>query len=235
MSQTGRMTYVGQYNKGTVRVVPGIYLIDKDDNLVELKEQPYEDEARLQELLARYPSLLAGDQMEGVEPRKWLLVARDGRPRPARMGLTVGPSITYFQIRMGSPTIVEVKRSSDTRIRREVVGQMLDYAAERTGSIGRSISLRARFEQTCESQEPRQDRQRYSRTLFRSTGAAKPVSLHFGCGKTNLQAGRVRMIFVADVNFRSNSARIVEFLIFQMDPAGSSVERSNQQFTNDTL
>ena len=27
------------------------------------------------------------------------------------------------------PTFVEVKRSSDTRIRREVVGQMLDYAA----------------------------------------------------------------------------------------------------------
>jgi hypothetical protein len=29
------------------------------------------------------------------------------------------------------PTLVEVKRSSDTRIRREVVGQMLDYAANR--------------------------------------------------------------------------------------------------------
>ena len=27
------------------------------------------------------------------------------------------------------PTIVEVKRSTDTRIRREVVGQLLDYAA----------------------------------------------------------------------------------------------------------
>jgi hypothetical protein len=27
------------------------------------------------------------------------------------------------------PAIVEVKRSTDTRIRREVVGQMLDYAA----------------------------------------------------------------------------------------------------------
>jgi hypothetical protein len=27
------------------------------------------------------------------------------------------------------PTFVEVKRSSDTRLRREVVGQMLDYAA----------------------------------------------------------------------------------------------------------
>ena len=29
----------------------------------------------------------------------------------------------------GVPTIVEVKRSTDTRIRREVIGQMLDYAA----------------------------------------------------------------------------------------------------------
>ena len=27
------------------------------------------------------------------------------------------------------PTLVEVKRSSDTRIRREVVGQLIDYAA----------------------------------------------------------------------------------------------------------
>src|SRR5947208_2073016 len=29
----------------------------------------------------------------------------------------------------GVPTLVEVKRATDTRIRREVVGQMLDYAA----------------------------------------------------------------------------------------------------------
>ena len=29
----------------------------------------------------------------------------------------------------GVPTLVEVKRSSDTRIRREVVGQLLEYAA----------------------------------------------------------------------------------------------------------
>ncbi len=34
-----------------------------------------------------------------------------------------------FVDQAGVPTIVEVKRSSDARIRREVVGQMLDYAA----------------------------------------------------------------------------------------------------------
>ena len=32
----------------------------------------------------------------------------------------------------GVPTLVEVKRSSDTRIRREVVGQLLEYAANAT-------------------------------------------------------------------------------------------------------
>ena len=43
------------------------------------------------------------------------------------------------------PTIVEVKRASDTRIRREVVGQMLDYAAN--GVVNwPAESLRARFE-----------------------------------------------------------------------------------------
>ena len=140
----------------TGRVVPGIYLIDKDDNLVELKEQPYECEARLQELLARYPSLLAGDQMEGVEPRKWILVARE-MGVPAQQDGSDRWSIDHlFLDQDGVPTIVEVKRSSDTRIRREVVGQMLDYAANGL-KYWPVESLRARFEQTCESQEPRQD------------------------------------------------------------------------------
>jgi len=35
----------------------------------------------------------------------------------------------FFVDQEAIPTVVEVKRSSDTRIRREVVGQMLDYAA----------------------------------------------------------------------------------------------------------
>ena len=33
------------------------------------------------------------------------------------------------------PTLVEVKRSKDTRIRREVVGQMMDYAAEKSAMM----------------------------------------------------------------------------------------------------
>ena len=55
----------------------GIYLIEKDGNLVELIERAYDSESYLQELLARYPSLLAGDQMDAAEPRRWILVARE--------------------------------------------------------------------------------------------------------------------------------------------------------------
>jgi hypothetical protein len=55
----------------------GIFLIQNDGELVEMKEQPYDTEDVLQQLLARYPSLLAGDQLDGAAPRRWLLVARE--------------------------------------------------------------------------------------------------------------------------------------------------------------
>jgi hypothetical protein len=45
----------------------------------------------------------------------------------------------------GVPTLIEVKRSSDTRIRREVVGQMLDYAANGAELWGLE-KIRAAFE-----------------------------------------------------------------------------------------
>ena len=39
----------------------GIFLIQSGGELVEMSEQPYDTEAVLQELLAKYPNLLAGD------------------------------------------------------------------------------------------------------------------------------------------------------------------------------
>jgi hypothetical protein len=53
----------------------GIYLVQGGD-LVEMAEQDYASEARLQELLAKYSNLLAGDQIDGDEPRRWLLLKR---------------------------------------------------------------------------------------------------------------------------------------------------------------
>lgn len=55
----------------------GIYLIQDDDKLVEMNERGYDTEDLLQELLAKYPNLLVGDQIDDAAPRRWLLVSRE--------------------------------------------------------------------------------------------------------------------------------------------------------------
>ena len=114
------------------------------DELVEMVEQPYEAEDVLQQLLADYPTLLAGDQDSEVRKR-WLLVKRElgvafEENAPDRWSLD-----HLFLDEEGVPTLIEVKRSSDTRIRREVVGQMLDYAANGAELWGLE-KIRAAFE-----------------------------------------------------------------------------------------
>jgi hypothetical protein len=107
----------------------GIYLLRDDDQLVEMVERPYESEAVLQQLLAKHPSLLAGDQLQGASPRRWVLVAREASLPSDEDGGGRWSVDHLFLDQDAVPTLVEVKQRSDTRIRREVVGQMLDYAA----------------------------------------------------------------------------------------------------------
>src|SRR6202030_3532199 len=106
----------------------GIYLLRDEDQLVEMLEQPYDSEAVLQQLLAKHPSLLAGDQLGAGPPRRWVLVAREASLPAEEDGGGRWSVDHLFLDQDAVPTLVEVKRSSDTRIRREVVGQMLDYA-----------------------------------------------------------------------------------------------------------
>ena len=55
----------------------GIFLIQEDGNLIEMKEQKYDSEDLLQELLEKYPNLLAGNQIDSNSPQRWLLVSRE--------------------------------------------------------------------------------------------------------------------------------------------------------------
>jgi hypothetical protein len=48
----------------------GVFVIQSDGRLVELSESAYDSEAVLQGLIARYPSLLAGDQFDPDRPRR---------------------------------------------------------------------------------------------------------------------------------------------------------------------
>jgi hypothetical protein len=190
----------------------GIYLVGDDDLLIEMTESSYDSEAVLQELLAKYPNLLAGEQMDSEAPRRWLLVSRE-------MGL---PSDEFesgrwsvdhlFLDQEGIPTLVEVKRSSDTRLRREVVGQLLEYAANAVvyWPIDRIMEA---YKAECESRGADSEDE-----LLRHMDAADEAASFWESVQTNLQAGRIRLVFVADVIPRE-LRRIVEFLNEQMSPA----------------
>jgi hypothetical protein len=106
------------------------YLIGEDGTLQALTEQGYASEDYLQALLADYPDLLAGEQIDDAAPRRWLLISRE-LGVPSEEDSADRWSLGHlFLDQDGIPTLAEVKRSSDTRIRREVVGQMLDYYVE---------------------------------------------------------------------------------------------------------
>lgn len=107
-----------------------IFLVNKQANrLTAMTETEYVIEDDLQAFLANYPDLLPGEQITPEQPRRWLLVAREmGVPGEAN-GSDRWSLDHLFLDQDGVPTFVECKRASDTRIRREVVAQMLDYAA----------------------------------------------------------------------------------------------------------
>jgi len=177
-----------------------------------MTEQKYDSEELLQELLAKYPNLLAGDQMDSSSPRRWLLISRElGVPSEEEGGGRWSLDHLFLD-QDGIPTLVEVKRSSDTRLRREVVGQMLDYAANAIvyWPVER---IRTKFETNYEA-----DNIDPKTALTEVLGADKDQEEFWQKVKTNLQAGKVRLVFVAD-EIPSELRRIVEFLNEQMDPA----------------
>lgn len=203
-----------------------IFIIQPDGTLVPMHQRDYESENLLQKLLADYPALLAGDQVDPGSPRHWLLVQREF---PVPDSDTAGSrwSLDHlFLDQEGVPTLVEVKRAADTRIRREVVGQMLDYAANAV-KYWPVEEIRRTFEESLASTE--RDPDDAIRDL---TGDDDPENFWHAV-KTNLQAGRVRMLFVAD-SIPDELRRIVEFLNEQMDPA-EVLAIEIKQFANDSL
>ncbi|MBA1147488.1 hypothetical protein H0Z60_10535 [Ectothiorhodospiraceae bacterium WFHF3C12] len=112
----------------------------------------------------------------------------------------------------GIPTFVEVKRRGDTRLRREVVGQMLDYAANAVSYWTRDTIHRA-FESTATNNglEPAQ-------ALAELLEEPNVSDDFWDQVWTNLQAGKLRLLFVAD-HIPGELQRVIEFLNVQMSPA----------------
>lgn len=186
--------------------------------LVAMEETAYNAEEILQRLLADHPDLLAGDQISPDAPRRWLLIAREAGIPDAPLAADRFSIDHLFVDQDGIPTLVEVKRSSDTRIRREVVGQMLDYAAnlvvhwppERLRDTHRH-----RFGGDAEAADA--EISGFLR-LPKDVTSADPaehlatIADRFWDGVAqNLAAKRLRLLFVADV-IPAELQRIIEYL-----------------------
>lgn len=188
----------------------GIFLINDSEEIIELNQSKFVSEDNFQKLVAKYPNLLAGDLINPEEPRNWLLIDREVGIPGEEDGSDRWSLDHLFIDQDGIPTLVEIKRSSDTRLRREVVGQLLDYAANAVTywPLNRIIGL---FESRCE-------RENQDPTILIETLTDSDYDNFWEKVKTNLQAGKIRLIFLAD-NIPSELKRIVEFLNEQMDPA----------------
>jgi hypothetical protein len=189
-----------------------IYLLKEDSKLLAMEEASYDSERLLQKLLADHPDLLAGDQIDAEEPRRWLLVTREMAVPGEQDGAARWSLDHLFLDQDAIPTLVEVKRSSDTRIRREVIGQMLDYAANAV-AYWPVEEIKAKFESRCKN-----DADDPETELMGLLGEGQDISTFWQSVKTNLQAGRVRLLFIAD-EIPTELRRVVEFLNSQMDPA----------------
>lgn len=188
---------------------PGIFLISDNEELIEMTEQTYESEKLLQTWLAQYPALLVGSQIDAKEPKRFLLIEQECGV-PAREAGADRWSIDHLFIDQDAvPTIVEVKRSTDTRIRREVVGQMLDYAANAT-EHWRVDHMRERFAANCQRSgvDP-------ITKLKAFLGDNVNPEEFWEKANRNLQERKLRLLFIADV-IPTELQRIVEFLNEQM-------------------
>ena len=195
---------------GECMVSGKIFLLQEGNKLVEMEEKEYVSEDILQDLIAKNPNLLAGDEMDIDIPRKWLLVQREQILPYDNTGLKLFYLDHLFLDQDGIPTIVETKRSSDNRLRREVVAQMLDYAS--------NALIYLPVEEIISNLIINYPDQDLEELLKSELGVETSSDEFFEQVKTNLNAGKIRMVFVADY-IPVELKTIVEFLNVQMDPA----------------
>lgn len=111
------------------------------------------------------------------------------------------------------PTFVECKRHDDTRARREVVGQMLDYVAN-GAHYWSAADIRKHAEESASKKG------KSIESVLSSLGPrlADDIDAYFKTIETNMREGKVRMVFLLeDSSYELRS--IVEFLNGQMDRA----------------
>lgn len=170
-----------------------LFFMSQDGSASLASESAYNSERDLQRIVADNPQLLMRDPSSASDA---LMLVRQEYPVRDSDDDSIFYSLDHlFLNHDGVPVLVEVKRSSDVRIRREVVGQMLDYAS------------RTRYWNLSEIQQ-----------YFRLANPDSPYDTDdFWCRvSSNLKAERMKLVFVAD-KIPSTLSTLIGFLDRNMD------------------
>jgi len=168
-----------------------VYVVGDDGRTVAMERiQCKNEDAELQQLLENNHNLLPGDQINPEDPRRWLLVRREMPVEDPSSGEGRWSIDFLFADQSGMPTFVECKRFLDTRSRREVVAQMLEYAAN--GHYYWTTDLLRRY--ASESAEKRgMDLEEAVRSVTADETAS--VDDFLESMVNNLREGQVRLVF----------------------------------------
>ncbi len=187
-----------------------IFNVHPDGTLARMTPGAPVNEDHMQALVARYPDLI------GDRDGPLLLIRREQPISDSPDGSGRWSLDHLFVTREGIPVLVELKRAVDTRLRREVVGQMLDYAANCV-AYWQAGTIAAAYGATCAAANIDAEAR-----LAEFLGDGDPIGF-WSQVDANFQAGRVKLVFVAD-SIPSELARIVEFLNEQMRADVRAVE-----------
>lgn len=187
-----------------------IFTETADGDLVRMTPSKPKTEDSLQDLIAKFPEVIAGTD------EKFLLIRREQSVPDMVDGAGRWSLDHVFVTRSAIPVLVEVKRAVDTRLRREVIGQILDYAAHASAYWSKG-ALEEAFNMTMLESGQNPD-ERLSQFLDR-----EPPEDFWAQVDANLSAGRMRLVIAADV-IPKELARVVEFLNEQMDVTVLAVE-----------
>ena len=185
-----------------------IYTLTPQGELKSLEEKQFSAEAKIQELIADHPELLAGEQIDPENPLRWILIRRE-------MPIEDWAVDHLLIDQHARPTLVEVKRGDNPDNRRKVVGQMLDYAATAAGVWSRD-ELRQAFEKMAKDRDddPYDELRDFLKPDHEMDGDDFAGDF-WEMVSTNLEANRLRLLFVAD-DIPDQLERVVKFLNQQM-------------------
>lgn len=189
-----------------------IYVLENDGNSKILDKVQCKDETKeLQDLLEKNLQMIPGKQINPEDPLRWMLIKREMPvPDPETGGNRW--SIDFVLVdHLARLAFVECKRFQDTRSRREVIGQMFEYAAN--GSFyWKKNDLKGFAEESAKNLGATLEDE--LNALFE--GETRDVDEFFQQVTDNLEAGQMRLIFfMEEAPYQLKS--MVEFLNKQME------------------